>query len=174
MTTRVMLDIETLGIDPGAAILSIGAVTFDADGPTDRTFHESVDVESCQTYGLEIDAGTLTWWLAQDDAARAVLDGGDDLSEVLKALTAWWPDDAEVWANSPAFDCSHLESAYAAVGLEPPWQYYETRDCRTLLNLPVAPALEQEGVEHHALDDAKHQARAVGETLRRIKRGETA
>ena len=30
--TRIMLDIETLGLDPGAAILSIGACTFDTDG----------------------------------------------------------------------------------------------------------------------------------------------
>ena len=29
--TRIMLDIETLGLAPGAAILSIGACTFDID-----------------------------------------------------------------------------------------------------------------------------------------------
>jgi len=30
--TRVMIDIETLGLDPGAAILSIGAVRFSTAG----------------------------------------------------------------------------------------------------------------------------------------------
>lgn len=169
MTDRVMLDIETLGTDPGAAILSIGAVAFDLDGPTGATFHQSVDVRSCQTYGLEIDAETLVWWLGQDAAAREVLDGGDDLSAVLKALAAWWPDDAaEVWANSPAFDCQLLAEAHLAVGLEPPWAYYETRDVRTIRALPVAVEIDHEGTAHDALDDARHQAREVAATLAEV------
>lgn len=169
MTTRVMLDIETLGTDPGATVLSVGAVAFDDHGPTGETFHESVDVQSCQAAGLEIDAGTLAWWLNQTETAQDVLTGGDDIKNVLTALTAWWPDDAdEVWANSPAFDCRLLGATYAAVGLTEPWEYYQTRDVRTIRALPGAVELDMDGTEHNALDDAMHQAREVAATLTAI------
>jgi len=58
MTRRIMLDIETLGLEAGAAILSIGAVKFDTDG-LGAEFSGEIDLESCQDAGLAIDAETL-------------------------------------------------------------------------------------------------------------------
>jgi hypothetical protein len=40
---------------------------------------------------------------------------------------------------------------------------------RTVQSLPGAVELEHEGVEHNALDDAVHQAREVGATLRALE-----
>jgi len=82
---RIMLDIETLGTDPGATIVSIGAVAFDADGPGDE-FRAAVSPTSCQRHGLSIDAETLEWWLTQDAAAREQLRGGADLETALEDL----------------------------------------------------------------------------------------
>lgn len=164
MTDRVMVDIETLGLEPGAAILSIGAVRFDTDG-LGATFERTIDLESCQEAGLTIDAGTLEWWLQQDADAQHVLTGGDPLRDVLEAFAEFYAFADEIWANSPAFDCEHLAAAYDAVDKTVPWKYYEQRDVRTVLNLPAAPDFEQEGTEHDALDDAVYQAKAVGETL---------
>ena len=171
MTDRVMLDIETLGTDPGAAILSIGAVAFDENGPTGATFHRQIRLTSCQTAGLEIDAETLAWWLDQDDAAKGVLTGGEDLETVLGEFIEWYRDynPSEVWANSPSFDCAILEAAFEAVGRREPWTYYEQRDVRTIRNLPAAVALDRTGIEHDALDDAMHQAREVAATLEAIE-----
>ncbi|MFP4218806.1 MAG: 3'-5' exonuclease, partial [Salinarchaeum sp.] len=168
---RVMVDIETLGIEPGAAVLSIGAVTFDTDG-IGAQFHRSIDLQSCQDAGLAIDAETLQWWLDQDGDARAVLTGGDPLADVLAAFTEFVPEDAEVWANGPQFDCEHLEAAYAAVDMDAPWTFRDERDVRTVRALPVAPDVEQDGTEHDALDDAVYQARIVGEALNRLESGE--
>ena len=166
MTERVMLDLETLGTAPGAAVLSIGAVGFDENGPTGETFYRQIRLSSCQAAGLEIDAETLAWWLDQDDAAKDVLTGGDDLESVLDAFVEWYPDDAdEIWANSPAFDCAILERAGEAVGIDMPWQFYEARDVRTIRSLPAAVELDRTGIEHDALDDAIHQAREVAATL---------
>ena len=166
MTTRVMVDIETLGLEPGAAILSIGAVGFDTNGPTGETFHRQIRLSSCQAAGLEIDAETLAWWLDQDDAAKDVLTGGDDLESVLTEFVEWYPDDAdEIWANSPAFDCAILERAGGAVGVGMPWAFYEQRDVRTIRSLPAAVELDRTGIEHDALDDAIHQAREIAATL---------
>ena len=160
MTDRVMLDIETLGTEPGAAILSIGAVRFDA-GELGATFHESIDIVSCEKAGLSIDAETLRWWLEQDDDATDVLTDGHDLRHILDEFGGWFADADEIWANSPSFDCAILEAAYDAVGLEVPWEFWQTRDFRTLKNLPGAPDIDHDGTEHDALDDAKHQARTV-------------
>jgi len=166
-TDRIMIDCETLGTDPGATIVSIGAVAFDADGPGDE-FRAAVSPTSCQRHGLSIDAETLEWWLTQDAAAREQLRGGTDLETALEDLTMFVADADEIWANSPAFDCAILGAAYDAVGLTTPWAYYETRDYRTLSDLAIAPRIGHEGTDHDALDDARHQARVAAETLRRI------
>lgn len=168
VSDRVMLDIETIGLEPGVVVTSIGAVRFTRNGVTDDTFHRGIRLSSCTDVGLEIDGDTLEWWLDQSRDARQEIKGGRPLLEVLDAYAEWHGDADEVWANSPAFDCSILEAAYDAVGLVAPWEYYEQRDFRTLSSLPIAPDYEHEGTAHNALDDAKHQARVAAETLRRI------
>lgn len=171
--TRVMIDIETIGTEPGCVIASIGAVKFDTDGPVpdhgersrEGAFFASVDIESCQDHGLTIDAGTLAWWFDQPGVARKQLEGGDGLSSCLNRLRQFVGDADEVWANSPKFDMSILEAAYEAIGQEPPWEFYELRDYRTLTALPGAENTSTDGVEHHALDDAYHQAVVASRTL---------
>ena len=165
---RVMVDIETLGLDAGSALVSIGAVRFDSDG-VGETFEESVSVASCQAAGLTIDGETLEWWLTQDAAAREQLTGGIELAAALKRFAEFYHGADEIWANSPSFDCEMLEAAYEAIGETAPWAFYEERDFRTLSSLAVAPEPEQAGVEHDALDDARHQAEIAAETLRRIE-----
>lgn len=162
-----MIDIETLGTGPGCVVLSIGAVRFDADGPTEEC-SVSVSMADCQREDLEIDAETLEWWLTQDAAAREQLCGGTELEQALLTLTSFVSGADEVWANSPKFDCGILEAAYEAVGVAVPWEYYQLRDFRTLSELPVAPELEQDGVAHDALDDARYQARVAAATLERL------
>ena len=175
---RVMLDIETLGTEPGAALLSVAAVefrptAFDGDDAILDTVHQSVSITSCQDVGLHIDAETLEWWMGQGYARRQ-LTGGLNVDAVLANLAAFIDergDDCEIWANSPAFDCQMLAHAYDVVGSDNlPWDYWQTRDVRTLKALPQWPDdLEREGVEHDALDDAKYQARATARTLAQIQ-----
>lgn len=169
-TERVMLDIETLGLEPGCAILSIGAVRFDEDG-LGETFHESISLESCGDAGLRFDAGTLEWWLEQDEDAQGVLTGGRELREVLFDLGVWYEPADEVWANSPVFDCAIVEHAYDCVDIKVPWEYHDRRDYRTLEALPVgvdSDDIPHDGVEHDALDDAKHQAKVASLALSRL------
>lgn len=172
---RVMVDIETLGVDTGAVILSIGAVQFSTDG-IEAEYHRSISMESCQEAGLHIDAATLEWWLERDGEVRDVLTGGDALDVVLSDFADWYPPGAEVWANSPAFDCEQLEAAFEAVdtGISPPWGYDDERDVRTLTALPCAVEVEKEGNDHDALADAKHQARIVAQTLAKLEGENTA
>jgi len=172
MTDRVMIDIETLGLEPGCVVLSIGAVEFGAGEMGEQWYH-SISRESCEEAGLTVDDGTVEWWRDQNEQAREVLTGGDGLAEVLEEFTNWIADANEVWANSPSFDCDVLVEAGKAVGVPMPWEYYEERDFRTLADLALAPGVEHNGVDHDALDDAYHQAYVAAATLKRVDEAAT-
>jgi len=168
--TRVMVDIETLGTEPGCAILSIGAAVFDHDG-VDETWAMSVDLESCEAYGLDADLSTLSWWLKRSDEAQAAaLEGGEPLGDVLREFTQWYRsrNADQLWANSPIFDVAILDAACERVGIESPWSFWELRDYRTLSDLAIAEDIEREGTSHEALDDAVHQARVASATHSRL------
>lgn len=177
MTERVMVDIETLGLEPGAVILAIGAVRFSREGLGDE-FYVEIDIDSAKNHGLHVDEETLSWWRGQPPDL-APLWGETPLPDALAEFRAWADPLDEVWANSPSFDCEMLEAAFDAVhidGLEEPWEYYHERDVRTVRNLPGAVEVERPGdeLEHGALDDAKHQAREVAATLRSLDEQEVA
>lgn len=170
---RCMVDIETLGLEPGSVVLSIGAVIFDENGTYDE-FYRNIDMESCQDAGLEIDANTLQWWLEQDAPAQSCLHGGIELSKALQEFLGFYTsnDVYEVWANSPSMDCSVLEEAFDAVNMEEPWEYSDERDFRTLEAVHdiygKEPEVHVDMVEHNALDDAIYQAKVASAMLRRL------
>lgn len=172
---HVMLDLETMGSGPDAAIVAIGAVVFDphADplGDLGESFYRTVDLESAVRAGGAIDAGTVLWWLRQSAAARAAL--GKDavpLPLVLRdfaGFLAGLGPEVNLWGNGAGFDNVILAQAYRAIGLPVPWKHWNDRCYRTLKALyPEVPAPERAGTAHQALDDAQHQARHAAAMLR--------
>ena len=99
---HVMFDVETLGLGPSAAILSIGAVRFDPygllpdggpDAHPDLCFYQNIDPSSCQDAGLTIDGATVGWWLRQDpDAISALAQNQKSLHETLSRFQHWLMD----------------------------------------------------------------------------------
>lgn len=172
---HVMIDIETMGVTPDSAIVSIGAVVFDPryNVVTGKTFYRELDWES---QGRKIDKETQKWWVGRAPEAKAALDGLDDLSEVLEELASWLPRDAKPWGNGSTFDISFLEHAYLQAGIEIPWKFYNIRDCRTIKDMYESARGGYEkksgGTLHHALDDAKFQAKYVCEMWKSILGGE--
>ena len=59
MQDVVMVDIETLGTGPTSVVLSIGVFS------PQFTFHEYVDIDSQLTYGAQVNADTILWWMKQ-------------------------------------------------------------------------------------------------------------
>jgi len=169
---HVMIDLETMGLTPDSAIVSIGAVLFDPryNIAEAGTFYRELDWES---QGRKIDRETLTWWEGQSSEARAALGGLDDLGEVLTDLAARLPKDARVWANGPSFDIAMLEHAYRQHHIEVPWKHYNVRDCRTVLDMfensrgGLNRSLATK-VTHNALNDAKLQSSHITEMWRKI------
>jgi hypothetical protein len=180
MMEHVMVDLETLGTRPGSVILSIGAAFFDpsAVGPAQlgSCFYQVIDVASSCVAGLRGDQETIAWWDKQDADVRVAYDEafggqGEPLVKTLEAFGAWLvsqselPDGAErvkLWGNGAAFDNALLASAYHACGLAAPWKFFNDRCFRTLKDLGRTLRGVKEppfqGVKHHALDDAVHQA----------------
>ena len=72
-----MVDIETMGTDPKAAVITIGACIFDPFGAdtedtisTDQRFSTTISFQDNQKHGRTFDADTLAWWLRQSKEAQ--------------------------------------------------------------------------------------------------------
>ena len=57
---HIMLDLETMGLDPNAAIISIGAVHFTKDELLEE-FYTAVSLKSCVDLGLTMTQSTIDW-----------------------------------------------------------------------------------------------------------------
>ena len=162
---NVMVDLETMGNGPSAAIVAIGAVEFDpGSGKLGREFYQEVSLEDSAANGGVIDASTVLWWMRQSDEARAAVYSKDGIN-LLPALLqfAQWLRECgprvKVWGNGSPFDNVILRSAYGAVHMPPPWEHWNDRCYRTLKNLRPGIKLERSGTHHNALDDAITQAK---------------
>lgn len=176
---HVMLDIETMGTGPDAAIVAIGAVKFDpflfhkgyaVGKPTG--FYAAIDLTSSMESGGVVDGGTVMWWLQQTGAARSALLDGNPLELSLQHFSDWYGSDRNVpvWGNGATFDNVIVRRAYQRLGLDAPWSHRVDRCFRTLKNLfPGVEPPPQIGTSHNALDDALWQA----EYMQRIFQGGT-
>ena len=155
---NVMLDIETLGTDPGCPVIAIGAVKFDADSVSKDTFYLPITLQSNFDYGLKPSAATIEWWMGQETAAKTIF-GGErfNLAVALQEFQKWFSVDS-IWGNSARFDCGILLAAYQAVGLEAPWRFWHEKCYRTVKGFAPHIELVREGTHHNALDDARSQA----------------
>lgn len=155
---NVMVDLETLGNGPQAAIIAIGAVKFDETGLGEE-FYAVVDAQSCVDAGLKMDVSTIMWWMQQSDEARAAFKRqGEHLANALLRFSKFVGPDNKLWGNGAAFDNTILGSAYRAVGVEQPWKFGNDRCYRTVKAMYPDKPIPRSGVHHNALDDAKSQA----------------
>lgn len=173
MAEHVMIDLETMGTGNKAAIISIGAAKFSIDDGITDTFHVGVDLASNKPVGMQIDAGTVMWWLSEDraEARRAWLALDKvELVEALYGLAGWLGEAPEdqvaaadiegVWGNGATFDNVILRNAYEGAGLPCPWPFWKDRCFRTFRSQLGGALLEppRKGTHHAALDDAIWQA----------------
>ncbi|HID5528461.1 TPA: 3'-5' exoribonuclease domain-containing protein [Klebsiella pneumoniae] len=184
---HVMVDLETMGKKNNAPIVAIGAVVFDpATGSIGQSFYKVVCLESSVNWGAVIDPSTVIWWLKQSSEARSAI-VNDDAIPLLDALlqfrefvsdnVAGGSKKAQVWGNGASFDNSILRSSYDCIAEDYPWEYWNDRDVRTMVELGQAISFDPkttipfEGSRHNALADAIHQARYVSAIWQRIIAG---
>ena len=184
---HVMVDLETMGKKNNAPIVAIGAVVFDpATGSIGESFYKVVCLESSVNWGAVIDPSTVIWWLKQSSEARSAIVNDDaiPLQDALLQFREFVDDNvaggskkAQVWGNGASFDNSILRSSYDCIAEDYPWEYWNDRDVRTMVELGQAISFDPkttipfEGSRHNALADAIHQARYVSAIWQRIIAG---
>ncbi|SBG30006.1 exonuclease [Klebsiella pneumoniae] len=184
---HVMVDLETMGKKYNAPIVAIGAVVFDpATGSIGESFYKVVCIESSVNWGAVIDPSTVIWWLKQSSEARSAIVNDDaiPLQDALLQFREFVSDNvaggskkAQVWGNGASFDNSILRSSYDCIAEDYPWEYWNDRDVRTMVELGQAISFDPkttipfEGSRHNALADAIHQARYVSAIWQRIIAG---
>lgn len=168
---HLMIDLETMGKNPDAPIISIGAIFFDPQtGDMGPEFSKTIDLE---TAGGVIDRDTIKWWLKQSrEAQSAIMTDEIPLDDALLQLREFIDENSgeffvQVWGNGANFDNTILRRSYERQGIPCPWRYYNDRDVRTIVELGKAidfdarTAIPFEGERHNALDDARYQAKYV-------------
>ncbi|EPU2685178.1 3'-5' exoribonuclease domain-containing protein [Escherichia coli] len=168
---HLMIDLETMGKNPDAPIISIGAIFFDPQtGDMGPEFSKTIDLE---TAGGVIDRDTIKWWLKQSrEAQSAIMTDEIPLDDALLQLREFIDENSgeffvQVWGNGANFDNTILRRSYERQGIPCPWRYYNDRDVRTIVELGKAmdfdarAAIPFEGERHNALDDARYQAKYV-------------
>ncbi|MDI0631441.1 3'-5' exoribonuclease [Escherichia coli] len=168
---HLMIDLKTMGKNPDAPIISIGAIFFDPQtGDMGPEFSKTIDLE---TAGGVIDRDTIKRWLKQSrEAQSAIMTDEIPLDDALLQLREFIDENSgeffvQVWGNGANFDNTILRRSYERQGIPCPWRYYNDRDVRTIVELGKAidfdarMAIPFEGERHNALDDARYQAKYV-------------
>ncbi|MBG6248355.1 MULTISPECIES: 3'-5' exonuclease [Symbiopectobacterium] len=178
---HLMIDLETMGNNTQAPIVSIGAVFFDpATSQLGEKFYSPVSLKSAMHGGGIPDAETILWWMEQSEEARkAICVKGFPLIVVLHDLKRFVvsncdPKYVRVWGNGAGFDNVILRESCKREYFEDIWQWFNDRDVRTIVELGreigFDPKKEMpfEGERHNALADAEHQAKYVSAIWQRL------
>lgn len=168
---HLMIDLETMGKNPDAPIISIGAIFFEPQtGDMGPEFSKTIDLD---TAGGVIDRDVIKWWLKQSrEAQSAIMTDEIPLDDALLQLREFIDENSgeffvQVWGNGANFDNVILRRSYERQGIPCPWRYCNDRDVRTIVELGKAidfdarTAIPFEGERHNALDDARYQAKYV-------------
>ncbi|HBA6821141.1 TPA: exonuclease, partial [Escherichia coli] len=139
---HLMIDLETMGKNPDAPIISIGAIFFDPQtGDMGPEFSKTIDLE---TAGGVINRDTIKWWLKQSrEAQSAILTDEIPLDDALLQLREFIDENSgeffvQVWGNGANFDNVILRRSYERQGIPCPWRYCNDRDVRTIVELGKA------------------------------------
>lgn len=157
---NLMIDMETLGVTPGSAILTIGACLF--DDKIGHQFYQPVTLKSQIRYGFTIDPETVNWWSKQNKIAQDAAFGRPkkerSIKQALLTFSNWihfCTDSSKIkyriWSHGAASDIPWLEDAYRKVGLKLPWDYWDIRDTRTIFSAAWGEGFYEKGKKEEAV-----------------------
>lgn len=162
---HLVLDIETLGVEQGSTILSIGAVC------GNKEFYVNNIVT--HVYGGDINHDTVKWWLTvPSETARKELysqAGNNAMCDVLdkfvRFIESVEPD--YFWCNSPDFDFGHLEYWLKKHHKMIPWKFHQLRDIRTIKDFVEVEPMDNE-LKHIAIEDARYEHKILMAFLKKV------
>lgn len=175
-----MVDIETIGTTPGAAILSIGACEFEFDiAPPSPSyfnpFYVNINLLDSLFSGFRVEPETVNWWMHNSKESRLalVLDPALTVRDALVEFNKYLPnrnDDYHLWAKGPDFDLVMMAEAYKMLEMKQPWSFRNSRDVRTICwagGVPPEPSGKL--IQHNALHDAQEQADDVARNIKALR-----
>ena len=176
-----IVDLETGGTKPGAAIFSIGAVLVDLNtSDVTQFFYKRIDIDSACKHGL-LELSTMNWWAEQSASARAEALGDEqpdrmDFYDALEEFAQWYKlsGSETIWGNGATFDISLIEHFLLKFEIPIPWNFWDVRDVRTMIHLVGRDLRDQvpfDGIPHHALHDAAHEAKYTSLMWQRARAG---
>jgi hypothetical protein len=153
MPTSIILDLETLSTRPNSIITEIGVLAFDRETLsvvegiviTPSLFHQlGVGRHACpDTLAFHRKKGTLPTEIHPQDPR-------EDCSNLRRFFEHHQPH--RIWIQGPDFDRPILEDFLRQFGAVLPWEFWRTRDTRTLWDTAF-PDKKHPPRPHHALDD---------------------
>lgn len=162
---NMMIDLETLSLQPNAVVLSLGAVLFDEHQIIDKLYLR-FNPEQQQNRHIEFEC--IQWWVKQSTCAqKVIIEQYDDYMPTthLSHFLSWIRGngikltDLNVWGNGSDFDCVILNNFLASYKYEN-LKFYNFRCFRTIKNILTLDDLEKpnrQGIHHNALDYAVYQ-----------------
>ena len=178
MITDIIVDLETLAKNSTeSVVLSIGAYAFNRKDINDTEnyslhliFGKKEFIRDQVSKGRVYEEGTIEFWKEQNSEARKIFkpeyNNVGSIKEALYKFSNFYDRFSErvsminVWGNDMLFDIGILKSLYQSYDMVPPWEWYEPRCYRTLIqeHKLVADKPDFSGTPHCAIDDAKYQA----------------
>lgn len=169
---NITFDLETCSLCPTAAVMSIGAVAWNADAEVnpftdgfsgDYCFYRHVDLRSSFVDGFSFDKKTSDWWTTQkDDAKRSLLEYDEMplrpidivIEEFFRFIRSVQAENSakevKLWSQGSDFDIAILRNICRKYNMEIPVCYKNFRDHRTFFMEGAKIICDKAGVE---LDD---------------------
>lgn len=154
-----MIDIETLGRRNDAAIREVGLVAFRYDGSIIATrqlsLHPYAWSKNCRTFTGE----TIQWLVEEGFIAKDLNCPSYEclLDSIDKFFSNHIDEGSFVWSKGH-MDLEVLKDLYETFDRPLPWEFWQPRDLRTILDfVPSAKKLAPNAQPHRAVGDAVYQ-----------------
>lgn len=170
---HIMIDLETEGTRAGCAIRQIGAASFNPHtGEVGRKFEVNLNTdEQYRNLNMDTDPETINWLKAlpaniQYAMTRDPKPVGPSIIALIRAFD-WDHKDMRLWCHGATFDEPILRELIVRFGVESdlrdlvPWQYWQVRDTRTILELTGVKVERDPTKAHTGLEDCLKQIEAV-------------
>lgn len=185
MHIAMMIDLETLGLDQSALVLSAGICIGDLDSTDTGRYPQLTEehfITPSSNRGRTVSVDTLEWWMKQlrEGIALPSSPTAVDLKVLLERLHVLFISNMvdSVWSKGADFDIKILEHAYKQHGMPTPWTYRQVRCFRTVDALfadTVHDTIKQRTTEenlHGGLGDALYQYRLLHHYWDFVKAGQ--
>ena len=174
MNLNITFDLETCALCPTAAVMSIGAVAWNADAednpftegfPGEYCFYRHVDLRSSFVDGFTFDGKTSEWWATQNEDAKKALLEYDDVP--LRSIDGVIEDffsfiqhvqeetsakNVKLWSQGTDFDIAIMRNICGKYGIKIPVSHKNFRDHRTFFMEGAKIICDNMGVD---LDERK-------------------